>query len=95
MCSREEVSQVHELTVVLVLHVDDAPSVLSSSNLLAVNNYALLRPDHGEWNDLLDCGVGGPLLVVELIVVVWVHLEVMESELLLYALLECSSLLKR
>lgn len=95
MCSREEVSQVHELTVVLVLHVDDAPSVLSSSNLLAINNDALFASDHSEWNDLLDCSVCGSLLIIKLIVVVWVHLEVMESELLLYALLECSSLLKR
>ena len=38
MCSGEEVSEVDEFTVVLILDVDDAPSVLATTDLLASNN---------------------------------------------------------
>lgn len=34
----EEVSEVDEFTVVLILNIDDSPSVLAASNLLATNN---------------------------------------------------------
>ena len=38
MGSGEEVSEVDEFTVVLILDVDDAPSVLATTDLLASNN---------------------------------------------------------
>jgi hypothetical protein len=37
----------------------------------------------------LDLGIDGPLLIVELIIIVGVHLQVVERELLLDPLLEC------
>lgn len=91
MSSSEKVSEIDKFAVVLIFDIDDTPSVLSTSHLLAINNDALFRSNHGEWDDLLDCGIGGSFLVVQLVIVIWVHLEVVESELLLYALLECSS----
>lgn len=42
----------------------------------------------------LNLGIQCTLLLVELIVVVWVHLQVVESEFLLYTLLESTSLLQ-
>ena len=38
MGSGEEVSEVDEFTVVLIFDVDDAPSVLATTDLLASNN---------------------------------------------------------
>ena len=38
VCASEEVSKVDEFAVVLILHVDDSPSVLTSSDLLAPDN---------------------------------------------------------
>ena len=38
VCSGKEVSEIDEFAVVLIFHVDDAPSVLSAANLLAINN---------------------------------------------------------
>ena len=46
------------------------------------------------WITNLDLGVGSALLLVELVVVVGIHLEVVESKLLLDALLECLPLLQ-
>ncbi len=54
MCSSEEVSEVDEFAVVLVLYVDDSPSVLTSTDLLASNNDRLLGSDNGEWDDVLN-----------------------------------------
>lgn len=42
----------------------------------------------------LDLRIQGALLLVKLIVVVWVHLQVVEGELFLDSLLECAALLK-
>lgn len=39
---RQEVTQIDELAVLLVLNVDDAPSVLTASHGLAVDDHALL-----------------------------------------------------
>lgn len=50
----EEVTQVHELAVVSVLHVDDSPTVLASTDRLAVNNHVILRTDDGKGDDLLQ-----------------------------------------
>ena len=35
----EEVSEIYEFAVVLILDVDDSPSVLAATDLLASNNY--------------------------------------------------------
>lgn len=50
MCAEEEVAEIDEFTVVLVLDVDDSPSVLATANLLAIDDDALLRSDNGEGN---------------------------------------------
>lgn len=50
----KEISEVDEFAVVLILDVDDSPSVLTSTNLLASNNDRLLRSDNGEGNDVLN-----------------------------------------
>ena len=53
MRSQEEVSQVDEFAVVLVLDVDDAPSVLATADLLAIDNDGLLGTDDGEGDKVL------------------------------------------
>jgi hypothetical protein len=75
--------------------VDHTPSVLSSAHLLAIDDDALLRSDDGEGNDVLDLCVESPLLLVEFVVVVRVHLQVVERKLLLDAFLERRALLHR
>jgi hypothetical protein len=42
----------------------------------------------------LDLSIQSTLLLVELIIVVWEHLQVVEGKFFLYALLESTSLLK-
>jgi hypothetical protein len=109
----EEVSEVDKFAVVLVLDIDDSPSVLTATDLLAPDDDWLLRPNNRERDDVLymtllyklawgalvltnlDLSIQSTLLLVELIVVVWVHLQVVERKLLLYALLEGTSLLER
>lgn len=49
--AKEEVSEVDEFAVVLVLDVDDAPTVLAATDLLAVDNDALFGTDDGEGNE--------------------------------------------
>lgn len=49
----EEVAQVHELAVLLVLDVDDAPAVLAAPDLLAVDDDVLFRADDGEGDEVL------------------------------------------
>lgn len=51
--AEEEVSEVDEFAVVLVLHVDHAPAVLATTDLLAVDNNALFGTDDGEGNEAL------------------------------------------
>ena len=50
----EEVAQVHELAVLSVLHVDNAPAVLASSDRFTVDDYVVLRTDDGKGDDLLQ-----------------------------------------
>lgn len=52
--SEQEVSQVDELAVVLVLDVDDAPPVLTSTHLLAVHDDGLLRAYNSEGHKTLQ-----------------------------------------
>jgi hypothetical protein len=91
VCTGEEVSEIDEFAMILVFHIDDTPAVLTSANLLAADDDSLLAPDNSEGNDVLDLGVDGALFVVELVVIVWVHLQIVEGELLLYALLESTA----
>ena len=51
--AQEEVAEIDEFAVVLVLDVDDAPPVLATPDLLAINNDVLLRPDDGEGDQAL------------------------------------------
>jgi hypothetical protein len=54
--AEEEVPQVDEFAVVLVLDVDNAPPVLATPDLLAIDNDGLLGADNGEGNQtLLAC----------------------------------------
>lgn len=94
MRTGEKVAKVDEFRVVLIFHVDDAPLVLSSTDLLAVNNDGLLASHHGKWDDVLDGRVCGSFLVIQLLVVVWIHLQVVEGKLLLDALLERTAFFK-
>lgn len=91
--AQQEVAQVHKLAVVLVLNIDDAPAVLAATDLLAIDDDGFFGTDDGEGHKGLDVVAQGTLLIVELFVVVGEHLEVVESELLLDALLELLALL--
>lgn len=51
--SEQEVSQVNEFAVVLILNVDDTPSVLTSTDLLAIYNDRLLRTNDSKGNKAL------------------------------------------
>ena len=51
--AEKEVSKVDEFAVVLVLNIDETPSILTATNLLAIDNNVLLRTDHGEWDETL------------------------------------------
>lgn len=88
VCTCEEVSEIDEFAVVLVFDVDDTPFVLSAANLLAIHNDRFLAAHDRERNDVLDGCVGGSLLVIQFLVVVGVHLEVVEGKFLLDTLLE-------
>ena len=46
--SQKKVSQMDEFALVLVLDVDDTPSVLATSDLLAVDNDRFLGTNNGE-----------------------------------------------
>jgi len=94
VCAGEEVSQVDELAVVLVLNVDHAPSILTSSNLLAVHDDRLLRTDHREGDDILNLSIERTFLLIQLVIVVRVHLQIVESEFFLDPLLESGALLQ-
>lgn len=104
----QEVPQIDEFAVVLVLDVDNTPAVLSSANLLAVDDNVFLATDNGERNDVLrtklldtskiktlspsaevylDLDIHSTFLVIQFVVFVGVHLEVVELELLLDSLL--------
>ena len=90
----EEVPQVYEFAVVLILDVDDAPLVLSASDLLAIDDDRLLTADNRERNDVLDSRIGGTFFVIQLLIVIRVHLEVVEGKLLLDSLLKRSAFLE-
>ena len=53
MCPQQKVTQVDEFAVVLILDIDDTPSVLAPTDLLAVDDDILLRADNGEGDEAL------------------------------------------
>ncbi len=56
MGASKEVSKGYELAMALILDIDDAPSVLTATDLLAADEDRLLRPNHSKGNDALeDC----------------------------------------
>lgn len=76
------------------LTIDDTPSVLSSTDLLPIHNDRLLRSNNRKGNYILNLRVPRTLLLVELIVVIRVHFEVVERKLLLDSFLERRTLLQ-
>jgi len=90
----QEVAEIDEFAVLLVLDIDSTPSVLAATDSLAVDVDVAFAADDGERNDGLDLRVHGGLFTVVLLVLVWVHANVVESELLLDAVLEELSLLQ-
>jgi len=93
MGAEHEVAQEDEFAVVLVLDVDDAPAVLATSDLLAIDDDVLLRSDNRKRNQVLDLLVQNSLLVIKLLIIVREHLEVVEGKLGLNTLLEFQPLL--
>ena len=94
MSSCQEVSEIDEFAMSLIFDVDDAPTILSTTNLFSVNDDALLTTNNSKRYDFFDGCVGGSFFIIKLVVIVWIHLEVVESEFLLYSFFECSSLFK-
>ena len=53
MGAGKEVSEVDEFAMVLILNIDNSPSVLTTTDLLAPNDDRLLRTYNSEWDDVL------------------------------------------
>lgn len=53
VCPEQEVPQVDELAMILVLDVDNAPPVLATTDLFAVDNDVFLGTDYGKGNQVL------------------------------------------
>ena len=53
MGASKEVSQVDKFAVILILNVDDSPSILTATNLLAAYDDRFLRPNDCKRNDVL------------------------------------------
>ena len=49
----KEVSKIDKFAVVLILDVNDSPSVLTTAYLLPVDKHIALRTHNGEWNHIL------------------------------------------
>ena len=75
------------------LTINHTPPVLAPPHLLTVDNDGFLGSNHSERNDILDLSIERTFLFVQLVVIVGVHLQVVEGELLLDSLLESSTLL--
>ncbi len=94
MCPRQEVPQRHELAMVLILYIDDAPSILSTAHRATIDDNRVLRSDDREGYQIIDIRIHGALLLVLLVVVVGVHTQVVEGELFLDALFESLAFLE-
>lgn len=53
MGTEQEVPEVNKLALVLVLDVNNAPPVLATADLFAVNNDGLLGANDSKWNQAL------------------------------------------
>lgn len=60
----QEVPEIDKFTVVLILDIDDTPFVLSTTDLLAINNDGLFATNNSEGDDVLNSAVCSPLLVI-------------------------------
>lgn len=91
--AKEEIAQVDEIRMSLVLHVDCSPSVLPCRHLPAVDHTGAFTPDHGERGEFLDGGIGGSFLLIQVLVIIGVHSEIVELKLLSNPLFESSAFL--
>ena len=94
MSSGEEVAQSNEITMSFVLDIDDTPSVLTTSNNLALDIDILFRSNNSEWDEGLDLTVVVDFFVIILAIFVWEHVQLVESEFLLYSFFECLTFLE-
>lgn len=53
MCASEEVAKVDKLAVILVLDVDNAPAVRTSTNLTTIDGNVFLRTNDSKWQEAL------------------------------------------
>lgn len=88
MCPRQEVPQRYEFAMVLILYIDDAPSILSTAHRATVDDDRVLGSDNRKGYQIIDVGIHGAFLLVLLVVVIGVHAQVVEGELFLDALFE-------
>ena len=104
--TRQEVSQIDKLAVGFILDVDDAPTILSTADLPAIDDDVLFTAHNRKRNDILqrtvssnmtgeeedteylDLNINGTLLVIEFIIIIGIHFQVVKSKLLLDSLLE-------
>jgi hypothetical protein len=54
MGSGKEVSEVNKFAMVLILDINNTPSVLTSTNWLSSNDDIPLRSNNSEWNNVLQ-----------------------------------------
>lgn len=54
MGAGQEVPKVNKFAVILVFHVDHAPSILATANLLATNDNGFFRAHNCEWDYVLS-----------------------------------------
>lgn len=91
--AQKEVTESDKFAVRFVLHIDDAPPVLTASNVSALHDDRLFRTDDCEGDLAFDIGIQGPLLLILFVVVVRVHPEIVESKLFLDPFFECLAFL--
>ena len=86
--ARQKIPQADELAMVFIFYIDNSPPVLSSTHRAAAYNDVVLRADNGERDEVLDGRIHGALFFVLLVVVVWVHAQVVENKLFFDAFFE-------
>lgn len=94
MRPRQEVSQADKFAVILVFHVDHPPAILTAAHRTTANDDGVLATNDGKGDHAVDTGIHGTFLLILLVVVIWVHAEVVEGKFLLDALLEGHALFK-
>lgn len=53
VCASEEIAQIHKFAMRLIFDIDDAPPVLTATDLLTANDDGLFASDDGKRNDAL------------------------------------------